>query len=115
MAAPGFALCVVWQNDPVLGVIALCQANMGVMSIPALFWSVPTAFLAGVTAAAGIATINAIGNLAGFASPYMIGYLKDLTGRTDIALLVVASGLVLGALLVAVVLRGRGRQVNAVT
>jgi nitrate/nitrite transporter NarK len=50
-----------------------------------------------VTAAAGIATINAIGNLAGFASPYMIGYLKDLTGRTDIALLVIASGLVLGA------------------
>jgi hypothetical protein len=45
MAATGFALCVVWQNDPVLGVIALCQANMGVMSIPALFWSVPTAFL----------------------------------------------------------------------
>lgn len=115
MAATGFALCVAWQNEPVLGVIALCLANMGVLSIPALFWSVPTAFLAGVTAAAGIAMINAIGNLAGFASPYMIGYLKDLTGRTDIALLVVASGLVLGALLVAVVLRGRGRQARAVT
>jgi nitrate/nitrite transporter NarK len=97
----------VWQNQPVLGVIALCIANMGVLSIPALFWSLPTAFLTGVTAAAGIAMINSIGNLAGFVSPYMIGYLKDLTGRTDTALFVVAGGLVIGALTVAGVLRGR--------
>ena len=85
---------------------------MGVLSIPALFWSLPTAFLAGVTAAAGIAMINSIGNLAGFVAPYMIGYLKELTGRTDVALLVVASGLVIGALLVAIVLSGRRRQIT---
>jgi hypothetical protein len=42
----------------------------------------------------------------------MIGYLKELTGRTDVALLVVASGLVIGALLVAIVLRGRRRQIT---
>jgi nitrate/nitrite transporter NarK len=53
--------------------------------------------------------INSIGNLAGFVSPYMIGYLKDLTGRTDTALFVVAGGLVLGALLLAAVLRARPR------
>lgn len=115
MAAVGFVLCVVWQNEPVLGIVALCIANMGVLSIPALFWSVPTAFLAGVTAAAGIAMINAIGNLAGFVSPYMIGYLKDLTGRTDIALIVVASGLVVGAVLVALVLGRRNRRIGALT
>lgn len=115
MAAIGFALCVVWQNEPVLGIVALCLANMGVLSIPALFWSLPTAFLAGVIAAAGIAMINSIGNLAGFVAPYMIGYLKDLTGRTDVALLVVASGLVIGALLVAIVLHGRRRHVSAAT
>ncbi|MDR5773969.1 MULTISPECIES: MFS transporter [unclassified Caballeronia] len=107
MAALGFALCVVWQNQPVLGVIALCIANMGVLSIPALFWSLPTAFLTGVTAAAGIAMINSIGNLAGFVSPYMIGYLKDVTGRTDVALIVVAAGLLVGAVAVGCVLRGR--------
>ena len=113
MAAIGFALCVLWQNQPVLGVIALCLANMGVLSIPALFWSLPTAFLTGVTAAAGIAMINSIGNLAGFVSPYMIGYLKDLTGRTDTALFVVSGGLVLGALLVAAVLRASRHGSNA--
>ena len=112
MAAIGFALCVVWQSHPLLGIVALCIANMGVLSIPALFWSVPTAFLTGVTAAAGIAMINALGNLAGFVSPYMIGYLKDMTGRTDAALLVVSAGLVLGALLVAVVVGMAQRAVS---
>lgn len=115
MSAIGFALCVAWQNEPVLGIVALCFANMGVLSIPALFWSLPTAFLAGVIAAAGIAMINSIGNLAGFVAPYMIGYLKELTGRTDIALLAVAGGLVVGALLVTIVLRGHRRHVGAVT
>lgn len=107
MAAVGFVLSVVWAHEPVLGIVALCVANMGVLSIPSLFWAVPTSFLSGVTAAAGIAMINSIGNLAGFVSPYMIGSLKEMTGRTDIALYVVAAGLVLGALLVAAVMQTR--------
>ena len=44
-----------------------------------LLWSLPTAFLSGTAAAAGIAIVNSVGNLAGFVSPYMVGYLKDLT------------------------------------
>ncbi|PLZ01118.1 MFS transporter [Burkholderia sp. WAC0059] len=107
MAAAGFVLSVVWQDNRVLGIVALCLANMGVLSIPSLFWAVPTSFLSGVTAAAGIAMINSIGNLAGFVSPYMIGYLEAMTGRTDVALYTVAGGLVVGALLVAGVLQSR--------
>ncbi|SDV46686.1 Sugar phosphate permease [Chitinasiproducens palmae] len=109
MAAIGFVLCAVWQNQPVLGVAALCLANMGVLSIPALFWSLPTALLTGVAAAAGIAMINALGNLAGFAAPYLVGYLKTATGRTDMALYVVSAILILGLVLVAAV-AGRSRQ-----
>jgi nitrate/nitrite transporter NarK len=45
-----------------------------------------TAFLAGTSAAAGIAAVNSVGNLAGFASPFLIGWLKDLTQSTDIGL-----------------------------
>ena len=44
------------------------------------FWTVPTQFLTGAAAAAGIALINTIGNMAGFAAPYITGWLKDLTG-----------------------------------
>jgi nitrate/nitrite transporter NarK len=48
--------------------------------------------------AAGIAAINSVGNLAGFVSPYLIGYLKDLTGSTQIGMYVLAAALVLGAI-----------------
>lgn len=65
-----------------------------------LFWSLPTAFLSGTAAAAGIAIVNSVGNLAGFASPYMIGYLKDLTQSTQAGMFVLAGVLVVGALAV---------------
>lgn len=39
-----------------------------------------------------------MGNLAGFVSPYLIGYLKDLTGSTQIGMYVLAGALVLGAI-----------------
>ena len=37
------------------------------------FWTVPTQFLTGAAAAAGIALINTMGNVAGFAAPYITG------------------------------------------
>ena len=44
------------------------------------FWTVPTQFLTGAAAAAGIALINTVGNLAGFAAGFVTGWLKDGTG-----------------------------------
>jgi len=69
-----------------------------VLTCAPLFWSLPTAFMSGAAAAAGIAVINSIGNLAGFASPYMIGYLKDLTHSTATGMYVLAAMLVIGAI-----------------
>jgi len=105
MGAVGFALCVLWQRQPWLGVFALCIANMGVFTIAPLFWGLPTAMLTGVAAAAGIAIINSIANLSGFVAPYLIGYLSTMTGRTDVALLLVGACMLLGALLVVLVTR----------
>jgi len=45
-----------------------------------VFWTFPAAFLSGAAAAGGIALINSIGNLAGFAGPYAMGRIKDVTG-----------------------------------
>jgi D-galactonate transporter len=78
-------------------IILLSVAAAGVLSSAPLFWAFPTAFLTGVSAAAGIAVINSVGNLAGFASPYMIGWIKDSTGSTDLALYVIAAVLLVGA------------------
>jgi MFS family permease len=101
IAALGFVLSVLWKDNLALGMLALCVANVGIFSIPALFWTVPSSLLRGVTAAAAIAFINAVGNLAGFFSPYMIGVIKDATGETSIALYVLAAMLLVGAMAMA--------------
>ena len=44
------------------------------------FWTVPTQFLTGAAAAAGIALINTFGNIGGFAAGYVTGCLKDRSG-----------------------------------
>lgn len=49
-----------------------------------LFWSLPTSFLGGDAAAAGIAAINLVGNLAGFASPYLICWIKDVICKEQV-------------------------------
>jgi len=74
-------------------------ATVGILTTLPLFWSLPTAFLGGTAAAAGIALINSLGNLAGFVSPFMVGWLKDLTHSTNSGMYMLAASLVLGALL----------------
>jgi ACS family tartrate transporter-like MFS transporter len=59
----------------------------------------PAALLSGTAAAAGIALINSIGNLGGFAGPYLVGLMKDATGSTDAGLLVLAAILAFGSFL----------------
>ena len=83
-----------------IAIVFLSIAAAGVLSSAPLFWSLPTAFLNGVAAAAGIAAINSVGNLAGFASPFLIGAIKDMTQSTNIGLYVLAGVLVAGALVV---------------
>ncbi len=99
VGAIGLAMSVVWSKDPVLAVAALTVGLSGIMATLPLFWSLPTAFLAGAGAAAGIALINSLGNLSGFASPYAVGWLKDVTGSTDAGVYLLACGMVVGALL----------------
>ncbi|MET8805529.1 MFS transporter [Streptomyces sp. NPDC004546] len=97
MGAVGFTLAAVWAGSTTLSLLALCCAAAGVLTCAPLFWSLPTAFLGGAAAAAGLAVINSVGNLAGFVSPYMIGALKDATGSASIPMYVLALSLVVGA------------------
>ncbi|MBV1948464.1 MFS transporter [Streptomyces sp. BV129] len=97
MGAVGFTLAASWSGSTVLSLIALSFAAAGVLTCAPLFWSLPTAFLGGTAAAAGLALINSVGNLAGFVSPYMIGALKDSTGSAAIPMYVLAFSLVVGA------------------
>ncbi|WP_118183152.1 MFS transporter [Paraburkholderia phosphatilytica] len=97
--AVGLLLAVVWAHDTTLAMAALTLATMGIITTLPLFWSLPTAFLAGTGAAAGIAMINSIGNLAGFLSPYAVGWLRQATGANDSGMYMLAAFMVLGGLL----------------
>lgn len=97
--ALGLVLSVVWAHDTTLAMAALTLATAGIITSLPLFWSLPTAFLAGTGAAAGIAMVNSIGNLAGFLSPYAVGWLKQATGANDSGMYMLAAFMVLGALL----------------
>jgi len=76
--------------SPVLRLAALCFASFGVYSVLPVFWSMPTAFLSGAAAAAGVAYINSIANISGFVGPFVMGWIKDATGSFDGGLLVIA-------------------------
>ena len=88
-------------DDPTMKMLALSIAGFGIFGCLPVFWTYPTAFLSGAAAAGGIALINSIGNLAGFAGPYAMGRLKDLTGTYTVGLLSLAG---IGFIAMAVVL-----------
>jgi nitrate/nitrite transporter NarK len=88
------------QGRPVLMMIALILAAMGQQSIAPTFWSLPTAMLTGTAAAGGIALINSVGNLGGFAGPYAFGLIRDASGSNAIALLTLALAAVISGIVV---------------
>lgn len=98
LGALGLALSAL-PLPPILGLLALCIATVGVLSAFGPFWALPTAFLAGPAAAAGIALINSVGNLGGFAGPYLIGRVRDATGGFAGSLLTIAGMLLMGSAL----------------
>jgi ACS family tartrate transporter-like MFS transporter len=86
VAAAGLAASTL-TDDPVLRMAAFSVAGFGIYGCLGVFWTLPTAFLSGAAAAGGIAIINSIGNLAGFAGPFVMGWVKDTTGSYTIGLL----------------------------
>ena len=102
----GLVLSALTGGSALLSLAALSLATMGIMSSLPLFWPLPTAFLRGGAAAAGIAVINSLGNLAGFTSPFMVGTIKDATGSMAMGLYILALTLGLGGILVLAGTRG---------
>jgi ACS family tartrate transporter-like MFS transporter len=67
-------------------VVILCLAVIGIYAGKGPVWAVSTEWLSASTAAAGLAQINAISNLAGFGTTYVMGFIKDATGSFTLAL-----------------------------
>ncbi|HEY0327948.1 MAG TPA: MFS transporter [Rhodopseudomonas sp.] len=100
VGAIGLTLSVIYAHDTVLALAALTLAAMGVLTCIPQFYVLPPAILSGPAAAMGLAVANSVGSVAGFISPYLLGWIKDLTGSTNIGVIVLAGALVIGALMV---------------
>ncbi len=100
LGAIGLALSVVFEHQPIPGLVALCIATAGIMAIPPLFWNLPTALLSGIAAAGGLAVLNSFANLSGFFGPAIVGWTSTATGGTEPAILFLAATLVAAAAMI---------------
>ncbi|GAA1863635.1 MFS transporter [Pseudonocardia ailaonensis] len=95
----GIAIPVaLYLSNPWLAIVAVTICACGVLAALPGFWSLPTAYLTGAAAAAGIGLINSLGNLSGFVAPYVTGALSDATGSNKAGLWVVGAAMVSAAL-----------------
>jgi sugar phosphate permease len=90
-----------YLESPILALLAITIAASGIWSILAPFWTLPHILLKeGRAKASGLALINSIGNLGGFAGPYLVAWLKTATGDFKVALPLLAGIMAVGVLLV---------------
>jgi len=81
-----------YLGNGMTALMLICVASVGIMGCKGPFWPLPSAYLTGTGAAAGIALINSLGNLGGFAGPYLIGWAKHATNSYSGGLYALAAG-----------------------
>jgi MFS family permease len=97
--AVGLVLSGVFASNPVLAILFLSVGTLGVIGSMPLFWPLPSAFLAGTAAAAGIGIVNSVGNLGGYVGPNIPIWVKHFSSDPSAPLYVIAAMLTIGALL----------------
>jgi MFS family permease len=97
--AIGFALSGVFAADPVLSIAFLSIGALGAIGSMPLFWPMPSAFLTGTAAAAGIGLVNSVGNLGGYVGPNISVWTKLISADPSAPLYVIAAVLLFGAAL----------------
>jgi MFS family permease len=86
---------------PLIGLVLLCLAAMGLWATLGVFWTLPTQFLSGAAAAGGIAMINGFAQIGGFTGPYLVGWIRESTQSFSIALLALSISPIIGFFLCA--------------
>ncbi|HEX9187889.1 MAG TPA: MFS transporter [Vicinamibacteria bacterium] len=89
-----------FARGPWLFFLCMVLAAVGTYAPLAVWWSYPTTFLSGAAAAGAIGLINSMGNLGGFAGPYLTGWVKQTTGSYTGAMLALAASLAAAGLLI---------------
>jgi MFS family permease len=97
--AMGLILSGVFASTPALAIVFLSVGTLGVIGSMPLFWPLPSAFLAGTAAAAGIGIVNSVGNLGGYVGPNIPIWARLVSSDPSAALYIIAGILLVGALL----------------
>jgi MFS transporter, ACS family, tartrate transporter len=100
----GFALAALAQQ-PIIVFAAICLAAAGVGGCFGPFWSIPAEYLSGAAAAGGIALINSVGNLGGFAGPYAVGFIRQHSAGFAGAFALLAASLLMSSILALAIAR----------
>src|SRR6202011_5736663 len=88
-----------YAENNVLRFAFLCAAAVGIFCPQPVLWSLPSTFLTGASAAAGLSAINSVGNLGGFVAQNVVPWIKDATGSTIAPMLFLAVCLAAGGLM----------------
>jgi ACS family tartrate transporter-like MFS transporter len=110
MVATFWAIGSLWLMIPLLTLIAA-----GTYASKGPFWALSSEWLGTAAAAAGLAQINALGNLSGFFFNYLIGWIKDETGSFPLAIMPIAAIATIGTICVLAIGRRQPRTVALMT
>ncbi|MFC7588024.1 MFS transporter [Nonomuraea antimicrobica] len=111
-ASVGFLAAGLLIDQPVLAIAGFCVAGIGLYCCIPIQLSIPSTFLAGSALAAGLATINGLGNIGGYIGPQVTGIIREATGDFRLAVLVMGVS-IMGSAVLALVLDLRIRRAKA--
>ncbi|WP_308823823.1 MFS transporter [Sodalis praecaptivus] len=100
IGAVGMFLLAVTTNTW-LSMLWLCLIAVAAYGYIGVWWTIPTSFLTGLSAAVGLAAINSVGNLGGFFGPLIVGMLVNFTGTSRAGLLFLCASFIIGAVMLA--------------
>jgi len=100
--AVGLALAGALGGNPTLSIVFLSIGTLGVVGSMPLFWPIPSAFLTGTAAAAGIGIVNSVGNLGGYVGPNVAIWVKAISPDPAAAMYAIALMLLIGAAVILV-------------
>jgi ACS family tartrate transporter-like MFS transporter len=111
LGGTGVLLAAVFLSvNPLLAIAGFALASFGISGALPVFWNLPTAFLSASAAAGGLAVVNSVGNISGYAAPQMVGLLRDSSGGYEVPMLVVGSLVLLAGVLVPIAARAGEAQ-----
>jgi MFS family permease len=97
------------NTNIVLAFVFLTIALCGAFGAYSPFWAIPPSFLTGAAAGGAIALINSIGNLGGFFGPYIVGYIKDVTGSFTASMIFLGVSMIIGSLIIVFLVKQSGK------